>query len=144
MATCPICKNNVRDYETQCPSCGYRFHETTQEFQPVTFVDKVPAEQHQESSEASLMIRSGRQKGMAFKLTKTPIIVGRSPKCDVFLNDMTVSREHAVLEEVNGTWTIKDKDSFNGVWINNKNIDRTVLHNGDLIQIGCFILKFAS
>ena len=43
---------------------------------------------------------------------------------------------------INGEWTITDRDSFNGVWVNNEAIKNAVLNPGDLLQIGCFVLRF--
>lgn len=50
-----------------------------------------------------------------YSLDGDKAVIGRSPKCEIFLNDMTVSRKHAVLERVAGGWSIQDADSFNGV-----------------------------
>lgn len=144
MTTCPICKTHFEDDVNRCPTCGYRFHDTTQEFQPVELASRPESEEQHVSSVASLVVCYGKQEGIIYKLEGESATVGRSPKCDVFLNDMTVSRDHAVLEKVENTWTIKDADSFNGVWVNNKNVDHVVLHDGDLIQIGCFVLKFSA
>lgn len=46
------------------------------------------------------------------------------------------------MEKINGEWTITDRDSFNGVWVNNEAIKNAVLNPGDLLQIGCFVLRF--
>ena len=64
--------------------------------------------------------------------------MGRDPKCDVFLNDMTVSRDHARIEPEGNAFKIIDDDSYNGVWINNENVNSALLHDGDFIQIGAF------
>lgn len=144
MTTCPICKNQIENDATKCPTCGYRFHDTTQEFKPVDLSSRPEPEDQHALSVATLMVCYGKQEGMVYKLEDDRATVGRSPKCDVFLNNMTVSRDHAVLERIEQTWTIKDADSFNGVWVNNKNIDHVVLHDGDLIQIGCFVLRFTA
>jgi pSer/pThr/pTyr-binding forkhead associated (FHA) protein len=68
--------------------------------------------------------------------------VGRSPQCDIFLNDMTVSREHATIRPEAGEFVIKDSNSFNGIWINNQNVEEAVLEEGDIVQIGAFCLLF--
>ena len=144
MTTCPICKNQIEDDAAKCPTCGYRFHDATQEFKPVDLSSRPEPEDQHALSVATLTVCYGKQEGIVYKLEDDRATVGRSPKCDVFLNDMTVSRDHAVLERVEQTWTIKDADSFNGVWVNNKNVDHVVLHDGDLIQIGCFVLRFTA
>ena len=91
---------------------------------------------------ASLRVCYGKQEGLVFPLESDFIEIGRSPQCGVMLNDMTVSRVHAEMEKINGEWTITDRDSFNGVWVNNEAIKNAVLNPGDLLQIGCFVLRF--
>ena len=56
---------------------------------------------------------------------------------------MTVSRKHAELERVGDGWSIRDTGSFNGVWVNNTNVDHVMLNDRDVIQIGCFVLRYA-
>ena len=68
--------------------------------------------------------------------------LGRDPKCDIFLNDMTVSREHAELEISERGCVIRDLDSFNGVWVNDRMVDACLLKSGDIIQLGAFCLIY--
>uniref|UniRef100_UPI002633FBB3 FHA domain-containing protein n=1 Tax=uncultured Ellagibacter sp. TaxID=2137580 RepID=UPI002633FBB3 len=63
-------------------------------------------------------------------------------QCDIFLNDMTVSRSHAVVEPTGDGCTITDDSSFNGVWVNNDNVEARELHEGDVVQIGAFCLVY--
>ena len=71
-----------------------------------------------------------------------PPSTGRSPQCDLFLNDMTVSREHASVEPADGGYVIRDANSFNGVWVNNESVETRRLVSGDVIQIGAFCLVY--
>lgn len=91
----------------------------------------------------TLTVLQGKQKGIVYSLDGDKAVIGRSPKCEIFLNDMTVSRKHAVLERVAGGWSIQDADSFNGVWVNNTNVDHVMLSDRDIVQIGCFVLRYA-
>ena len=68
--------------------------------------------------------------------------VGRDPQCDIFLNDMTVSREHAEIEVTGEGCVIRDKNSFNGVWVNDRAVEACALKPGDVIQIGAFCLIY--
>lgn len=88
-----------------------------------------------------LTVVRGPQTGVAFVLEPRVLVVGRDPQCDIFLNDMTVSRDHARIEPVGTAFQIIDDDSFNGVWINNENVHTALLHDGDFIQIGAFALQ---
>ncbi len=91
-----------------------------------------------EDPKAVLRVVRGPQVGSVYKLDKETVTLGRNPQCDIFLNDMTVSRMHAQLDYNSGCFIIKDVDSYNGVWVNNQNIDSKTLRSGDLIQIGKF------
>ena len=44
--------------------------------------------------------------------------IGRSPDCDIFLDDVTVSRRHAVLVDDGGRFSIEDQGSLNGTFVN--------------------------
>ena len=70
------------------------------------------------------------------------LTVGRSPQCDIFLNDMTVSRMHATIERTPAGFRISDADSFNGLWVNNLNVKDADLRDGDIVQIGTFCLMY--
>lgn len=139
---CPVCNNEIQDNSARCEACGYRFQESTEEFQPVSVDSDNQAVPANNSSQPTLTVLNTRHVGLVYPLEDEKIVIGRSPKSTIFLNDMTVSRDHAILEKVNGAWTIKDNGSFNGVWVNNENIDHAVLANKDIIQIGCFVLRF--
>lgn len=63
--------------------------------------------------------------------------IGRSKRCDIFLNDSTVSREHAVLLRRDDGWSITDTGSKAGVFVNGEKInERTNIYLNDKIRIG--------
>ena len=45
-------------------------------------------------------------------------VIGRDPSCDIFLNDVTVSRDHAVIEAVGDDIVVRDSGSLNGTYVN--------------------------
>lgn len=142
---CPVCKTSVSPMDPACPSCGFKLHGATQEFSPVAVAPDGRAMRPNPAprKQASLTVLKGPQVGVKIGLveSESPLMVGRSPKCAVFLNDMTVSRRHAVIELTPAGWQITDQNSFNGIWINNKNVSSTILKDGDIIQIGAFCLR---
>jgi hypothetical protein len=142
---CPVCKTTVSPTDSACPSCGFKLHGATQEFRPVAVSPdgRVAQPNPAPRNQASLTVLKGPQVGVKIGLveSESPLMVGRSPKCGVFLNDMTVSRRHAVIELTPAGWQITDQNSFNGIWINNKNVSSTILKDGDIIQIGAFCLR---
>ncbi len=70
------------------------------------------------------------------------VIVGRSPKSDIFLDDVTVSRRHAEVRQQQQGFRILDVGSLNGTYVNRVRVDSVDLRNGDEIQIGKYRFKF--
>jgi pSer/pThr/pTyr-binding forkhead associated (FHA) protein len=68
--------------------------------------------------------------------------IGRSPDCDIFLDDVTVSRQHAVIRRNEGSFVIEDQGSLNGTFVNRRRIESTELADGDELQIGKYRLTF--
>ena len=65
------------------------------------------------------------------------IVLGRSPRCDVQIEESGVSRQHAALECIgDGTVQIVDLGSRNGTFVNGERVSRRTLQDGDKIQIG--------
>jgi len=73
-----------------------------------------------------------------FVISDTPILIGRSNEAIIRINyDDFCSRRHALLYWENKTCFIKDLDSTNGTFVNNKRISqKTELHDGDIIGLG--------
>ena len=141
--TCPVCGSLRKEAETTCAACGFRFIEATQQFAPIS---SQPSQTAQTTNAPHPLLRviRGPQTGVVYELTNLVSSVGRNPQCDIFLNDMTVSREHALIAATERGYVITDRKSYNGVWINNKEVDTKVLQPGDVIQIGTFCLVFES
>ncbi len=91
----------------------------------------------------ALVVRSGGGRaGETFRPSGERTRIGRSPDCEIFLDDVTVSRNHAVLVERDGTFFVEDQGSLNGTFVNRRRIDRAELDNGDELQIGKYRLTF--
>ena len=91
----------------------------------------------------ALVVRSGGGiAGQPFQLTNARILIGRSPECDIFLDDVTVSRRHAEIEHENDVFTIRDLGSLNGTYVNRKRIESTELTDDDEVQIGKYRMTF--
>ncbi len=97
-----------------------------------------------EKNKAGLVVIKGPSLGEKFFLTKPILNIGRSIKSDILLDDITVSRKHAIIKKNNGNYTISDLGSLNGTYINSKCVDTLELSNGDRIQIGKYIFLFFS
>lgn len=140
---CPVCNNEIEDGANACPHCGYKLQGSTQRFVPVALDDaSIANELPKRKREGIIYVVRGPQTGVEFKLGSDVLQVGRDPKCDIFLNDMTVSRKHATITPIDGGYKISDEASYNGVWVNNKNVETYTLVDGDIVQIGAFCLVY--
>ena len=91
----------------------------------------------------ALIVRSGSLAGVVHPLESPEVSIGRSPSSDIFLDDITVSRDHAVLALAEGGVTLRDLDSLNGTYVNRRRIESAEpLQHGDELQIGKFRLAF--
>jgi hypothetical protein len=93
----------------------------------------------------ALVVRSGGGRaGEHFVPSGPRTTIGRSPDCEVFLDDVTVSRNHAVLVERDGRFVIEDQGSLNGTYVNRHRVESAELEDGDELQIGKYRLTFLS
>ena len=144
-----------------CPECGFANAETarycTRCGALIAAQDpagETQAMSQQEIAEASgiglegleapaLVVRSGGRAGESFHPTKAETTIGRSPDCDVFLDDVTVSRKHAELVRRDDAFYVEDLGSLNGTFLNRRRIEEpSKLENGDELQIGKYRLSF--
>ena len=92
---------------------------------------------------AALVIRSGGNRvGESFPLEGDRMTVGRRPDSDVFLDDVTVSRDHALVVKRGGDFYLDDLGSLNGTYVNRRRIESHKLADGDELQIGKYKLTF--
>jgi pSer/pThr/pTyr-binding forkhead associated (FHA) protein len=144
MYKCPVCESTLSENDKVCQTCGYHVIDGTREFKPldVNSNELSSVKAAKKSSSAYIKVVRGPQIGMVYPLNKTVNSLGRNPKCDIFLNDMTVSREHALILQSENEYIITDKNSYNGTWVNNLSVEKKTLKAGDLIQLGAFCLVF--
>jgi pSer/pThr/pTyr-binding forkhead associated (FHA) protein len=91
----------------------------------------------------ALVIRTGGGRvGESFAVAGERMSIGRRPDSGVFLDDVTVSRDHALLIERAGQWHLDDCGSLNGTYVNRERIESQRLEEGDEVQIGKYKLTF--
>jgi pSer/pThr/pTyr-binding forkhead associated (FHA) protein len=67
---------------------------------------------------------------------------GPPPDAGIFLDDVTVSRDHAQLVRRSGEWYLDDSGSLNGTYVNRRRIDSHRLEDGDELQVGKYKLTY--
>ena len=93
---------------------------------------------------AMVVINKGSNLGSRYLINTQGVTIGRSTTSDIFLDDVTVSRAHAVIEMSPESFVLKDSGSLNGTYVNNVSVSSKDLNSGDQIQIGKFHMIFVS
>jgi hypothetical protein len=151
---CPECGFVNAEGANYCQKCGAYLAvaaESAREPSTATYRvgetgELIPVELDEVVSEgAALVIRSGGGRvGESFALQGDRMTVGRRPDSDVFLDDVTVSRDHALIVRRNGAYWLDDLGSLNGTYVNRRRIDSHRLEDGDELQVGKYKLTFLS
>ena len=139
---CGRCGYSNADEARFCSGCGTRLDHSadvpTEVLSPVGVTEVPPY-----SGQAELVVTSGHRSGTRFELAGDRVTVGRHPDSDVFLDDITVSRRHVVLELGPAGHILYDVGSLNGTYINGVRTDGEVtLRSGDELQVGKFKLLY--
>ncbi|MCD8200328.1 MAG: FHA domain-containing protein [Coriobacteriaceae bacterium] len=139
---CPVCNSVVEPGAATCSSCGYSFAEKTQAFTPLAAEQAEVTMGVPPTDTPVLEVADGMYKGEQFVLGQGTFTIGRDPKCDIFLNNTTVSRYHASIVIENDTVQIVDAGSLNGTWVDGAVVEDAYLHAGSRINIGTFSMVF--
>ena len=149
---CPECGFQNPESANYCSKCGALLvkdeggAETTQTYTPEEIADEEDPLDEIAAEGPALVVRSGGGRaGEHFIPQGDRTTIGRSPDNDIFLDDVTVSRKHAVVLQSGGELRIEDLGSLNGTFVNRRRIDAaTQLESGDEVQIGKYRLSFIS
>ena len=150
---CPECGFVNADGANYCQKCGAFLGaaEPARGGDPVTATYRVgdtgeliPVDLESAAEHGSvLVIRSGGGRvGESFPLDRDRMTIGRRPDSDVVLDDVTVSRDHALLVRRGGDLYLDDLGSLNGSYVNRRRIESHRLEDGDELQIGKYKLTF--
>jgi hypothetical protein len=148
---CPECGFINADGANYCQKCGaflqagesrgepstatYRIGETG-EYEPVNIEEAV-------AQGAAIVVRAGGGRvGETFPLQGERLSIGRRPDSDIFLDDVTVSRDHALLVLRGGDYYLDDLGSLNGTYVNRQRVESRRLVDGDELQVGKYKLTY--
>jgi ribosomal protein L40E len=146
---CPECGFQNPEAANYCARCGAHLVRAEESETTMTFTPEEAEEEGLGLPEGiggpALVVRSGGGRaGETFPLESERVTVGRSPDCEIFLDDVTVSRKHAALTKDGDGFSIQDEGSLNGTFVNKKRVEGAQLEDGDEIQIGKYRLTFLS
>jgi hypothetical protein len=149
MVMCSTCGAERPDADRFCGSCGSPMADPSRATQ---VTGQIPGPLHAGATPPGAMPRlgpalavrmPGGRTGEFFPLEGAGTTIGRSPECDIFLDDITVSRAHAEVREESGGFLISDSGSTNGTYVNRRLLEQPeLLADGDEVQVGKFRLAF--
>ena len=147
---CRRCGEILNANANFCWSCGAAQHDATSPetiaIPVISAVEELHPDANQQPSGThrdELVIASGAQAGSRFTLVNEVTTVGRHEGSDIMLDDVSVSRHHAIFTRTaSGRITLRDLNSLNGTYVNGVRVEETALHSADEVQIGKFKLVF--
>ncbi len=147
---CPECGFQNPEAANYCSKCGSLLvrddaGEQTVSYTPEELADDPGAALDELLGKGpALVVRSGGGRaGESFLLSEERTLIGRSPECEVFLDDVTVSRRHSAIGRNGDDFEIEDLGSLNGTFVNRRRIEsKTQLEDDDELQIGKYRLTF--
>ena len=147
---CPECGFVNTEGANYCQKCGAFLGDVQQDTDDTTAAwqldetgDIKPLDPETVAQEGTLVIRAGGgRSGETFTVSGDQMRIGRSPDAEVFLDDVTVSRNHALLVRRRDGLYIDDLGSLNGTYVNRRRIETHKLTDGDELQIGKYKLTY--
>jgi hypothetical protein len=149
---CPECGFVNAEGANYCQKCGAYLARPEGTEEPTTMTYRVDAtgEMHPVDIDeivadagAAVVIRSGGGRaGESFGLNDDRTSIGRSPDAGIFLDDVTVSRNHALIVRRKDGRYVDDLGSLNGTYVNRHRIESHPLADGDEIQVGKYRLSY--
>jgi hypothetical protein len=106
------------------------------------FKNQAPLETVKEPAGSYLLLLSGNLPKIITPIDSEFFLIGRDLNCDLYLEDRTVSRQHARLRYAAGAWYIQDQDSTAGIYVNDLKVPAKRLSSGDQITIGEYTFEF--
>jgi diguanylate cyclase (GGDEF)-like protein len=110
----------------------------------VTVIAPIPRQLSSRDDDACLVVIYGQDLGKKYRFNQETLTIGRSSKCDIHIDEESVSRSHCRLKRAGGIISIKDNGSTNGTYVNDEQKDEITLRDGDQIKVGRTIFKFLS
>ncbi len=150
MSECQSCGYENPVDANFCSSCGAELFssdggEVTATYEIIELESEVSVPELNdlpEGSKAVLIVNHGPKKGTRIALADDVVSIGRDPESDVFLDDITVSREHAKVEPAESGYLVSDLGSMNGTYVNKNLTESVTLNDEDELQVGRFKLVY--
>lgn len=155
MVDCPACGHANPPGSNFCAQCGEQLSRTGDATRTIPVVmddarsgaelstEIIAAVRDLPAGNALLLIERGPDAGARYLLDTDTATVGRHPRSDIFLDDITVSRHHCRFVRSDEGFSVEDLGSLNGTYVNRVLVEKTSpLRQGDEVQIGKYRMVF--
>jgi pSer/pThr/pTyr-binding forkhead associated (FHA) protein len=152
---CRRCGHDNEDGANFCSACGLPLERATLAAPDETTLSLGLVEDRQALDEelggllaelpegmGMLVVRRGPNAGSTYALDEPVTALGRHPDSEIFLDDVTVSRRHAVIRRTPAGYEVSDAGSLNGTYLDHQRVDAARLHDMGELQIGRYVLTF--
>ena len=145
-ASCPVCAAEAQARQVRAPAGG-REARTAVDVgagrEAPTRMGSAAPRARTAKANALLYMESGARSGTDYRLNVGTTAIGRSTDNDVVIDDETASRQHALIREDRGHFTLHDRGSLDGTLVNGERLRGSVtLQDGDEISIGNTVFRF--
>lgn len=141
---CPTCHRELPEGASVCEHCFDVDTEPTVVYtREADHLDPERASHVPGLTGYALVVEKGPRAGMTFVLADGTTTIGRHPRSDIFLDDVTVSRHHCRVIAGGGVLTLEDSGSTNGTYVDGARVDRAPLQPGARLLVGKFHLVVA-
>lgn len=154
MDRCLVCGNAAEPTDRFCASCGASLSLANEPTGVIPLPESEAASEDLTSGleniangTAVLIVHKGPMEGVRFTVDSNlnnPVTIGRSTDSTIFLDDVTVSRQHAKLAFADNQWTLEDAGSLNGTYVNRARVATHVLSDRDELQVGKYRFVFVT
>lgn len=147
---CTNCGTTVPEHANFCPSCGSKIARGDAGQGTTASIDLTGLDQREHLEDlpslspgtGMLVVVRGPSAGARFLLDRDVVTIGRHPDADLFLDDVTVSRNHAEIHRTEAGLVLRDLGSLNGTYVGASRVEEHALQTGDEVQVGRFKLVY--
>lgn len=90
----------------------------------------------------SVTVLFNKEEINSVNLSKDVYIIGRHEECDIKIDNLGISRNHARIIKDGDCYAIEDLGSSNGTFVNGEKITKQTLNDGDTATIGKYEIKY--
>jgi pSer/pThr/pTyr-binding forkhead associated (FHA) protein len=91
---------------------------------------------------ACLVVLYGLEVGRKLNVDAPSVLLGRSSKANVQIDQDSVSRKHAEINNTGESMILRDLGSTHGTYVNDQLVDEHVLRDGDMVRTGGVLFEF--